>query len=146
MQMTSSPLVVVLGLLAGVAATAWTAWVTRMQSRKLAAKFPRVEEAQWALYLLLAALIYVAFAYRAETPWPRTEWLGVAGYGALAVAGYFFSSKLLAVGWLLHALWDTVVHGAHTPFVPEWYRWACLSFDVLAALWIAFRVGPAGRE
>lgn len=146
MQMTSSPLVVGIGLLAGVLATAWTAWVTRMASRKLEAKFPRAEAAQWALYLLFAALIYVGFAYNAATPWPRTEWLGVLGYGVLAIAGCFVSTKLLAVGWLLHSLWDTVIHGAHTPFVPEWYRWACLSFDVLAALWIGLRVGLGGGK
>jgi hypothetical protein len=140
MLMTLSPLSVGVGLLVGVLAVAYTAWVTRLASRKLQAKFPRAEAAQWALYLLMAALIYVGFAHAAATPWPRTELLGVLGYGALAAAGFFVSTKLLALGWLLHALWDTVLHGPHTPFVPDWYRWACLSFDVLSALWISRRV------
>ena len=140
MLTTPSPLSVGVGLLAGVLAVAYTAWVTRLASRKLQAKFPRAEAAQWALYLIMAALIYVGFAYKAATPWPRTELLGVLGYGALAAAGFFVSTKFLALGWLLHALWDTVLHGPHTPFVPDWYRWACLSFDVLAAIWISRRV------
>ena len=140
MLMTYSPLSVGVGLVAGVLAVAWTAWITRVQSRKLGAKFPRAEAAQWALYLLLAALIYVGFAHKAATPWPRTEWLGVLGYGALAAGGYFLSTKILALGWLLHSLWDTVLHGSHTPFVPDWYRWACLVFDVAAAAWISRRV------
>ncbi len=140
MLMTDSPLSVGLGLLLGGLAVAWTAWVTAWQSRKLAARYPRAEAGQWALYLLLAALIYVGFAWRATPPWPRTEWLGVLGFSALAAGGFFLSSKLLALGWLVHSLWDTVVHGQHTPFVPGWYRWACLSFDILAALWISRRV------
>lgn len=137
---TPSPALVAVGLLVGVAAAAWSAWITRRQSLKMEARFPRAERAQWALYLLLAALIYVGFARDADAPWPRTELLGVLGYGTLAAAGFFLSPKILAAGWLLHALWDTVVHGADTPFVPGWYRWACLSFDVLAAAWIATKI------
>lgn len=136
----SSLLIIGGGLLAGIAAAAWSIWLTRVQSRKVQARFPNAEKAQWAVYLVLAALIYVGFARAAAAPWPRTELLGVLGYGGLAAVGYLGSSKVLAAGWLLHALWDTVVHGTHTPFVPEWYRWACLSFDGLAAAWIAGKI------
>lgn len=128
------------GLAAGVAAVAWSIWITRRQSRALASRFPQAERASWALYLLLAALIYVGFAWSAPAAWMRVELAGVVGYGALAVLGYRYSSTLLAAGWLLHAAWDSVVHSTATPFVPGWYRWACLAFDVLAALWIARRL------
>lgn len=128
------------GLAAGFAAVAWSIWITRRQSRAIATRFPQAERASWALYLLLAALIYVGFAWSASASWLRIELAGVLAYGALAILGYRFNSKFLALGWLLHAAWDSVLHSAATPFVPDWYRWACLAFDVIAAVWIARRL------
>lgn len=128
-----------IGLVVGLVAVVWSIWITRRQSVAMAARFPRWERAAWASYLLLAALIYVGFAYAAPAPWPGRELLGVLGYGTLAGLGFFVTPKLLALGWLLHAGWDTLLHGAATPFVPEWYRWACLVFDFAAALYIARR-------
>jgi hypothetical protein len=128
------------GLVAGVAAAVLSIWITRRQSRTLAARFARAEHASWALYLLLAALIYVGFAWSASPTWMHIELAGVVAYGALAWLGYRYDRRLLALGWLLHAAWDSVVHSSATPFVPEWYRWACLAFDIIAALWIARRL------
>lgn len=53
----SSLLIIGGGLLAGIAAAAWSIWLTRVQSRKVKARFPNAEKAQWAVYLVLAALI-----------------------------------------------------------------------------------------
>ncbi len=128
------------GLAVGVAAVVWSIWITRRQSRALAARFAQAERASWALYLLLAALIYVGFAWSAPRAWMHIELGGVVAYGSLAWLGYRYDRRLLALGWLLHAAWDAVVHSSGTPFVPEWYRWACLSFDLIAALWIARRL------
>lgn len=46
----------------------------------------------------------------------------------------------LALGWVLHPLWDLMLHwGAHSPaahIAPEWYVWCCVSFDVIVAGYI----------
>lgn len=128
------------GLAAGVLAVLWSIWITRRQSRAWSARFPQAERASWALYLLSAALIYVGFAWSASAGWMRVEIVGVVAYGSLAWLGFRYDRRILAVGWLLHAAWDCWVHASGAPFVPDWYRWACLSFDVIAAWWIARRL------
>jgi hypothetical protein len=131
------------GLIAGVLAAVWSIWITRRQCTVgPLAGHPHAERRSWAVYLLVAALIYVVFAWTGAAPrvWKWIELWGVVGYGALAVAGWRAGPLWLVLGWALHASWDTLVHGLHTPFVAGWYRWACLSFDVLAAVYLAKRV------
>ena len=98
-----------------------------------------LEQRAWAAYLVLAALIYVGFALReGGEGWMGVELGGVAFYGLFAVLGALRWPWLVAVGWALHAGWDTVVHTAQTDaFVPAWYRWLCLGFDLVAAGWLA---------
>lgn len=129
------------GLAFGVAFALASIVSTRVNSRRLrseAAAARRLELVAWAIYLVVAALIYVGFALReAGDGWMSVEVLGVFAYAGLAWLGLRWP-RLLALGWLLHAGWDMVVHaGVADEFVPLWYRWACLAFDVAAAAYIA---------
>mmetsp|Transcript_6066 Transcript_6066/g.18286 ORF Transcript_6066/g.18286 Transcript_6066/m.18286 type:complete len:139 (-) Transcript_6066:121-537(-) len=94
------------------------------------------ERQLWAVYLVVAALVYVGFAALREASWLPVEVGGVAAYGLAALLGARRQPRLLVLGWSLHPVWDIVIH-ANAPFVPDWYRWACLSFDLVAAVWLA---------
>lgn len=51
----------------------------------------------------------------------------------------------LVVGdrWAAHPLWDVGLHllGGGRDFAPAWYAIACISFDGVVALYLAFRCG-----
>lgn len=126
----------VFGLVFGVVAVALSIVLTRWQSRRLRPSDPvRLELLLWAVSLVLAALVYVAFALReGGRGWMSTELVGLAVYSAFAIVGARGRPRLVALGWALHAAWDVVVHAdAPEGLVPGWYRWACLVFDVVAA-------------
>lgn len=92
----------------------------------------------WAGGLVIAALLYVAFALAAGASGGAlaVEVGGVLLYGVPAALGLRGHRGWLAAGWLLHPLWDLGLHGAGG-VAPEWYVWACLSFDLVvgASLW-----------
>lgn len=127
-----------LGTLGGVALALSSIVMTRWLVRRVA----RLELLWWAGYLALAAWIYVGFALReGGDGWMHVELAGAAGYTALAWLGVR-RPPFLALGWLLHAGWDVVVHSdAPEGLVPSWYRWACLGYDVAAALYLV-RLSP----
>ena len=109
----------------------------------------RFEARAWALFLVVAALIYVGFAWGlgASERWLRVELMGVAAYGALALFGVLRAPKWVGFGWLLHALWDLVVHpGGHPGYVPSWYPATCLGFDVVVGSWCAIFPGPRVQQ
>ncbi len=127
----------------GAAAGALALWVNASKATKYK-KFPNNEVRIWAAALVIAALIYVGFAAfnGASSDWVQIELGGVVGYGAIAWLGATRWPPLVGVGWLLHMLWDIVLHpGGHPGFVPSWYPPLCLGFDVLVgvALLIRFR-------
>lgn len=126
-----------IGTLGGLVLALLSIVSTRWQGRRFAPNDPRrLELVLWASYLCLAAAIYVAFALR-EAGWMRLELAGLAAYSALAWYGVR-RPRLLALGWFLHAGWDAILHaGAPDTLVPGWYRWACLGFDVVAAIHLA---------
>ncbi len=101
----------------------------------------RAEPMWWASGLVVAASIYVGFALARGAPPVATafEVGGVVAYGGLAGLG-LRDRRWLAAGWLLHPVWD----GLHRPggfaLAPEWYVWACLSFDVVVGLWLVANV------
>lgn len=93
--------------------------------------------------LLVAALIYLGFAVLWGTStWVVIELAGVAAYGLFYWLALRSSLIWLSFGWLLHPVWDLVLHmhgpGAHV--APHWYAVACLSFDVVVAGYILYRV------
>ncbi len=62
--------------------------------------------------LLVAALIYIAFAFRAANVslWLKIEVVGVSLYGALGLLGIRGSAWWLVAGWGLHPVWDVAIH------------------------------------
>ena len=122
----------VLGLLA-VAPLLWYAETLRAETR-------------WTLLgrtLVIAALIYFVFALLwGDARWLGIESLGVMAYGTFYWLGSRYSVLWLALGWLLHPLWDVSLHllgpGAH--IAPDWYAVACASFDMAVAGYIIFRL------
>jgi hypothetical protein len=134
------------GLIFGAIAVVLSILLTRFQSARLRPTDPaRIEILSWAIYLGMAALIYVGFALReGGHQWMTTELAGLALYSVFAVAGALGRVRVLALGWALHAAWDMVVHAsAPGELVPEWYRWACLVYDVVAAGYL-FRLHGRG--
>nr|AYM53148.1 hypothetical protein [Pseudenhygromyxa salsuginis] len=140
-------MVIAFGLVLGVVLVLLSIAGTRYQSVRLARGgdaeiVTGLELRWWAAYLVLAALIYVGFALREGVgDWMPLELVGVVVYAAFAVAGLRLRKGwLIAVGWALHAAWDAGVHhDAPEGLVPAWYRWACLSYDWGAALYLLWR-------
>ena len=92
--------------------------------------------------LVLAAIIYVGFAL----VWGNTTWLGIEIVGILfyaffAWASIYHANYWLALGWLLHPMWDFGLHlmEAGSTIAPEWYAVACISFDFLVAGYVFWR-------
>jgi hypothetical protein len=93
------------------------------------------------LGLVVAALVYVAFALRggAPGPWLAAELAGTAVFAAVAAVGVRFSGWVLALGWGAHVLWDVLLHlsGTGGAFTPAPYPWMCVGFDLLVAGYVA---------
>ena len=104
---------------------------------------PTTERAVLAVGLVVAAFVYVAVAgLRHQGSWISLEMVGLAGYGLSALLGTYFSAWWLVLGWAAHPLWDVYFHlpnispAAGATYVPEWYVWLCISFDLSVALYI----------
>jgi hypothetical protein len=91
--------------------------------------------------LVVAALVYVAFAVRAQPSpaWLGAELVGVGLYGAVAARGLRGSAWWLVAGWALHPIWDVAIHyvGPGRVFAPETYAAACLTWDLAVAAIVA---------
>ena len=109
---------------------------------------PPDESRLWAAALAVAALIYVGFAAfgGAPAPWLLLELGGVILYAGLALSSLRLSGWLLALGWLAHVAWDTLVHGDAPGFVPGWYPAFCAGFDLIVATVIAARLAQRQRR
>jgi hypothetical protein len=98
-----------------------------------------------ATVLFAAAGAYFGFAFNPTTPpiWLLLELLQVVGFGIFGLYGWRGSPYWLALGYLLHPLWDIGVHylGPGSSFAPLSYAIFCLSFDWVAAayIFIAYR-------
>ena len=115
------------------------AWCIRFAGKGHAGR----ERKAYSNGLLIAAVIYPLFAvFSVDVVWFGVEMLGVIAYGIFVWLGHRVSFYLVAVGWLLHPIRDVGLHlygpGGH--IVPDWYAIACVSFDVLLAVVIAYRV------
>ena len=121
-------------ILLGTVLAILTIWIFRMMAEKR-------ERANYAIALIIAALIYVGFSLFADDPrWILVELVGVAIYLVFAILGLRYSAWFLAIGWAAHIVWDMGVHASPTiSFVPEWYPLLCVAYDVVIAGYIAFR-------
>jgi hypothetical protein len=69
-------------------------------------------------------------------------------FAAAAVAGFKFNPWILVAGLALHGVFD-LVHGdlVLNPGVPGWWPAFCMSYDVAAAIYLAWRLaGPTRIE
>jgi metal-dependent hydrolase (beta-lactamase superfamily II) len=133
---------VVVGALVGAAATS----LTRRAAARRSERFANYEGRAWALFLLLAALIYVGFAAfnGADARWTKVEVGGLVGFGLVAAIGWHWA-VLVGVGWLAHASWDVFVHPGGLPgYVPFWYPPLCLGFDVFVGSFLITRFTALG--
>jgi hypothetical protein len=98
-----------------------------------------------ATVLFAAAGAYFGFAFNDQTPrvWVLIELLQCIAFGTLGLYGWRGSPFWLALGWLLHPLWDFGVHhlGPGWTYAPLRYVMACISFDWVVAgyIFIAYR-------
>ncbi|MEM6399098.1 MAG: DUF6010 family protein [Cyanobacteria bacterium P01_D01_bin.116] len=95
----------------------------------------------YALALIIAALIYVGFSFLSQnTAWIFTEIIGVIIFSIISFLGLKFSPWLLAMGWLIHPVWDLFIDSHKlTAFVPHWYPTVCIGYDIAFALYIALK-------
>ena len=101
----------------------------------------RWEQIFWACFLVVIAAFYLSFAaYFATSPhaW-RTELIGVAIFLVCALCG-LFSRSALAVGYVMHGLWDlshslsgSSVAGVSLTDIPLGYGIFCATFDFVVA-------------
>ena len=102
------------------------------------------------VFLFAAAGAYFGFALLAAPGpiWVLAELVQVIVFGAIALLGLRGSPWWLAAGWVLHPLWDVVLHyiGPGYSFAPITYTIPCLSFDLLVAAYIAIAYGLIGSR
>lgn len=99
--------------------------------------------------LFAAAGAYFGFAVIARpTPlWVVIELLGVVVFGKFGLHGWRGSAKWLALGWVLHPIWDFGLHhlGPGRSFAPLPYVFACITFDWVVAAYIFIYYRGASR-
>lgn len=94
-----------------------------------------------ALLLIVSAAAYVAFpifAHEILSPWTVVALLQLLLIAVIALLGFGFSARWLIVGWALHPCWDLLIQhlGPASVFVPQEHPIACVSFDLVVALYV----------
>lgn len=110
-----------------------------LYSRRLS---PSAELRSLSTVLIVASAIYVVFAlFKGNMLWTGLETLGMAIYGLFVYFGFRYSILWLASGWALHPAWDVFLHffGPGQHIAPDWYVIACISFDILVAMYIVVK-------
>jgi hypothetical protein len=104
----------------------------------------RWEQIFWALFLLVIAAFYLSFAayFGASTHAWQTETVGVAVFLVFAVGG-LFSRSAIAVGYVMHGLWDlshclsgSSLAGLSMTETPLGYGIFCSTFDFVVAYYL----------
>jgi hypothetical protein len=97
------------------------------------------DRAFYATVLIVVASYYVLFAVMAgSVPALAAESVALAAFAGLAVVGFRTSLWLVAAGLAAHGLFDFFRGGLIVnPGVPAWWPGFCLSFDLVAAAWLA---------
>jgi hypothetical protein len=102
------------------------------------------------IILFAAAGAYFGFAIRAGAgpKWMLAELGQVIAFGVMALRGLRGSPWWLAVGWVLHPVWDAGLHylGPGHAFAPMPYAIACISYDLVVAAYIAVAYGLIGSR
>ena len=102
------------------------------------------------ILLFTAAGAYFGFAITsgAGRLWLLIELSHIIVFGTMALWGWKGSPRWLIAGWALHPIWDIGLHyyGPGRPVAPTSYAIACVSFDVVVALYIAIVYGLFGRK
>ena len=96
---------------------------------------------------IVVALLYALFAVMAASPMVlAAESAAIALFVALAILGFKRSPWFAAAALVGHGLYDAV-HGRIivNPGVPAWWPAFCAGFDVMAGLYLAWRLRPAIR-
>jgi len=97
----------------------------------------RRELAGYAAGLVVAAILYVAFAaLRQGFDRMALESLGVAVFSLAAIAGLRAWPALIGVAWIAHGAWDLLLHPPNLLYVPSWYPAWCLGFDWVVGFYI----------
>jgi hypothetical protein len=104
----------------------------------------RWEQIFWTSFLVVIAAFYLSFAayFGASTHAWRTEVSGVAVFLVFAVGG-LFSRSAIAVGYVMHGLWDlshclsgSSLAGLSITDIPLGYGIFCSSYDFVVASYL----------
>lgn len=91
----------------------------------------------FAVSLVLAGVIYLAFGAFHGPRWIAVEGAGLVLFSALAAFGLRWPIGL-AAGWLLHMGWDAGLHLAiEQPVIGPWLPLVCIPFDLMVAGYLA---------
>ena len=106
------------------------------------------DRAFYATVLIVVASYYILFAVMAgSAPALAAESVALAAFAGLAVIGFRASLWLVALGLAAHGLFDFFRGGLiANPGVPAWWPNFCLSFDLVAAAWLAWLLVRRGGE
>ena len=90
------------------------------------------------LALLIAVAVYVLLALLTGNPvFIAIEMVGLMLFLFLIWLGSYYSLWFIALGWLLHVLWDLGLQPAQTaPYIPQWYALLCVGFDIVMAIYV----------
>src|SRR5262249_32464597 len=144
-SMLGFAVIVVLYAVIGLMAAAGTIFI----ARKILT--PRAEQIFYAVFLIMIAAFYLAFAAYfgvAATAW-QVETAAVVAFVAIALLGARLPAALI-VGYLLHGVWDLLhelqAHGTYSPVgpgqvtaIPLAYGVFCAAFDFCIAAYIYAR-------
>jgi len=126
----SYEIIVVLSLLVGALAA--------MGFNRFVGARPKRAREYYVLGLVVTAMIYVVMAFLGggSTNAIIMESLGVLVFGGFVLLSVIRDPKWLGIGWLMHPLWDLAFHAPFGSWThaPEWYVWACVSFDIVVGL------------
>jgi hypothetical protein len=104
----------------------------------------RWEQIFWSLFLVVIAAFYLSFAayFGASTHAWQTEVIGVAVFLVCAVGG-LFSRPVIAVGYVMHGLWDlshclsgSSLAGLSITETPLGYGIFCSTYDFVVACYL----------
>ena len=101
----------------------------------------RKEVIAWGYGLVIAAIVYLIFAEMNKEPtWIYIELGGVVLFSLFLWFAKKWNLLFVPVGWLLHMVWDTLLHIVVDPgYAPDWYPDLCIGFDVVIAIYL-FRI------